>query len=230
MGIYLHRSTGELAVNSDSYIGHRVHLHNTALGQAILAHLPAERVEEIVDRYGLPASTENTITEGIDALRAGWTAFAKTTSRTTTRPVSRGFAALRRRLRTTRVRWRAPSVSPVPPVDSRASDTRKSFPEAQERGQRHRTQYQLHVRARSLSPGSRGLFTFLAKLERRWTRSSNTEKVSDLRRSPPHRYSSVVHLFWRYPRELVDIIDSTNQGVRSHATGTYSPVIRDIFR
>jgi len=63
MGIYLHRSTGELAVNSDSYIGHRVHLHNTALGQAILAHLPAERVEEIVDRYGLPASTENTITE-----------------------------------------------------------------------------------------------------------------------------------------------------------------------
>ncbi|WP_283402395.1 IclR family transcriptional regulator [Halorubrum sp. DM2] len=61
-GIYLHRANGEQAVKSDSYIGHRVHLHNTALGQAILAHLPEERVEEIVDRHGLPETTKNTIT------------------------------------------------------------------------------------------------------------------------------------------------------------------------
>ncbi|WP_129113954.1 IclR family transcriptional regulator [Halegenticoccus tardaugens] len=62
-GIYLYRANGENAVKSDSYIGHRVYLHNTALGQAILAHLSSERVNEIIDRYGLPETTENTITE-----------------------------------------------------------------------------------------------------------------------------------------------------------------------
>lgn len=62
-GIYLHRAHGEDAVKTDSYIGQRVHLHNTALGQAILAHLPNDRVNEILDHHGLPPSTENTITE-----------------------------------------------------------------------------------------------------------------------------------------------------------------------
>lgn len=62
-GIYLHRANGEQAVASDSYIGHRVHLHNTALGQAILAHLSRERVNEILNRHGLPKTTENTITD-----------------------------------------------------------------------------------------------------------------------------------------------------------------------
>lgn len=62
-GIYLHRANGENAVKSDSYIGHRVHLHNTALGQAILAHLPRERAEEIIDRHGLPETTGNTVTD-----------------------------------------------------------------------------------------------------------------------------------------------------------------------
>jgi DNA-binding IclR family transcriptional regulator len=62
-GIYLHRANGENAVKSDSYIGHRVHLHNTALGLAILAHLPRERVDEIFDRHGLPRTTENTVTD-----------------------------------------------------------------------------------------------------------------------------------------------------------------------
>ncbi|WP_248517945.1 IclR family transcriptional regulator [Salinarchaeum laminariae] len=62
-GIYLHRSHGEDAVKTDSYIGQQVHLHNTALGQAILAYLPRDRVNEIIDRHGMPSSTENTITE-----------------------------------------------------------------------------------------------------------------------------------------------------------------------
>lgn len=63
MGIYLHREQGEDAVEVDSYTGHRVHLHNTALGKAILAELPRERVEEILERHGLPATTENTVTD-----------------------------------------------------------------------------------------------------------------------------------------------------------------------
>jgi len=62
-GIYLYRANGEQAVTSDSYIGHRVFLHNTALGQSILAHLPRERVDEIINRHGLPKTTENTITD-----------------------------------------------------------------------------------------------------------------------------------------------------------------------
>lgn len=62
-GVYLHRERGENAVEVDSYTGHRVHLHNTALGKAILAELPHERVVEIIDQHGLPATTENTITE-----------------------------------------------------------------------------------------------------------------------------------------------------------------------
>lgn len=62
-GIYLHRAHGEDAVKTDSYIGQQVHLHNTALGLAILAHLPRDRVNEIIDQHGMPSSTENTITE-----------------------------------------------------------------------------------------------------------------------------------------------------------------------
>ncbi|WP_424005367.1 IclR family transcriptional regulator (plasmid) [Haloarcula salina] len=62
-GVYLHRAHGEDAVKTDSYIGQRVYLHNTALGNAILAHLPRTRVEEIIDQHGMPATTENTISD-----------------------------------------------------------------------------------------------------------------------------------------------------------------------
>ncbi|RDI70179.1 IclR family transcriptional regulator [Halopelagius longus] len=62
-GVYIHREVGEDAVQVDATTGQRVHLHNTGLGKAILAHLPPERVEEILDRHGMPATTENTITD-----------------------------------------------------------------------------------------------------------------------------------------------------------------------
>ena len=61
-GVYLHRAHGLEAVKTDSYIGQRIHLHNTALGKAILAHFPESRVDEIVDHHGMPSSTPNTIT------------------------------------------------------------------------------------------------------------------------------------------------------------------------
>lgn len=63
MGVYLHRGTGSHAVETGSGIGTRRHLHAIASGKAILAHLPSERVEEILERRGLVAFTENTITE-----------------------------------------------------------------------------------------------------------------------------------------------------------------------
>ncbi|MFB6298126.1 MAG: IclR family transcriptional regulator [Salinirussus sp.] len=62
-GVYVCRETGDRAVGVDSYTGHRVSLHNTALGKAILANLPLERVDEIVERHGLPEATESTITD-----------------------------------------------------------------------------------------------------------------------------------------------------------------------
>lgn len=72
-GIYIYRSKGGDAVSVNAYTGHRVYLHNTALGKAILSEMPEGRVEEIIDRHGLPASTEHTINgreELFDALEA----------------------------------------------------------------------------------------------------------------------------------------------------------------
>lgn len=61
--VYLHKVMGEKALQVEVSIGQRAYLHNLAAGKAILAHLPDERVDEIVDRHGLPAQTENTITD-----------------------------------------------------------------------------------------------------------------------------------------------------------------------
>jgi DNA-binding IclR family transcriptional regulator len=48
----------ELATHS----GIRMAMHTTSPGKAILAHLPGERVDAIVDRHGLYGMTEHTIT------------------------------------------------------------------------------------------------------------------------------------------------------------------------
>jgi len=63
LGVFLHRAEGEGSVRIDSYTGQRIYLHGAALGKAILACLSDERVTEIVDRRGLPALTDNTITD-----------------------------------------------------------------------------------------------------------------------------------------------------------------------
>lgn len=62
-GSYLHRARGDQAVKVEEHVGTRVYLHSTALGKAILAHLPAERQEAIVDAHGLPPRTEQTTTD-----------------------------------------------------------------------------------------------------------------------------------------------------------------------
>lgn len=68
-GSYLHRARGDQAVQVEAYTGTRVYLHSTALGKAILAHMPADRVDEIVETHGLPPSTERTLTtrEALDS-------------------------------------------------------------------------------------------------------------------------------------------------------------------
>lgn len=62
LGVYIDYATGNEAVNLDTYLGKRERLHSTAFGKAILAHLPSSRVDRIIDRRGLPAETERTIT------------------------------------------------------------------------------------------------------------------------------------------------------------------------
>lgn len=62
-GVYLYTARGENAVPLDISPGKHVHLHATALGKCILAALPESRVEEIVQARGLPARTDNTITD-----------------------------------------------------------------------------------------------------------------------------------------------------------------------
>lgn len=63
LGVCLYRSPGEDAVQAPVYVGQRDTLHHTAVGKAILAHLPDERVEEIIETRGLEQRTENTITD-----------------------------------------------------------------------------------------------------------------------------------------------------------------------
>ena len=61
--VYLLKETGENAVKTRGYVGKRTTMHDIAAGKAILAHLPDERVAKIVETYGLPRRSENTITD-----------------------------------------------------------------------------------------------------------------------------------------------------------------------
>ena len=54
---------GPDAVNLFAYPGARMPLHAAAPGKAILAHMPDDRVQEIIDRQGLVEMTNQTITD-----------------------------------------------------------------------------------------------------------------------------------------------------------------------
>lgn len=62
-GIYLYQGRGSHALSLDTQTGVRVYLHNCAPGKAVLAFLPRDRVEEILDQQGMPETTSNTITD-----------------------------------------------------------------------------------------------------------------------------------------------------------------------
>lgn len=66
LGIHLHQAKGPSAVGKkyhDFNPQKPDYLHYTATGKAVLSQLPMERVEEIIDKWGLPVMTENTITD-----------------------------------------------------------------------------------------------------------------------------------------------------------------------
>lgn len=69
LGVFVHRYTSNDGVHSDARIGKRVPLHLTSGGKAILANLPSDRLQEILDQRGLPSKTPNSITEYDDLVK-----------------------------------------------------------------------------------------------------------------------------------------------------------------
>jgi DNA-binding IclR family transcriptional regulator len=62
-GIYIHVVGGENAVLTDTQIGKEINLTTAGCGKAILAHLPEERVNDIIDQHGFVENNQNAITD-----------------------------------------------------------------------------------------------------------------------------------------------------------------------
>lgn len=72
-GVVVYKAAGENALETVGRVGWRAYLHTTSAGKAMLAHMPRERVEEIVEQHNLRERTDNTITsmdELLDALES----------------------------------------------------------------------------------------------------------------------------------------------------------------
>lgn len=63
MSVFIYGVAQNESFTFDSTIGTRAYLHANSAGKAILAYLPENEVEDIIDQHGLPAQTENTITD-----------------------------------------------------------------------------------------------------------------------------------------------------------------------
>ncbi|QSW97678.1 IclR family transcriptional regulator [Haloterrigena alkaliphila] len=61
--VILHKESGERSLELGIYSGMIIPLHSNATGKAILAHLPDDRIETIVDTHGLERLTAETITD-----------------------------------------------------------------------------------------------------------------------------------------------------------------------
>ena len=61
--VHVHTAMGDHAVKTDARLGKHTPLNAVSAGKVILANLPEARVRQIIDRRGLPAQTENTITD-----------------------------------------------------------------------------------------------------------------------------------------------------------------------
>ena len=67
--IYIEKLEGTETLRMHSKVGRRAPMHCTAVGKAILAHLPPNVVHETIERRGLPAHTENTMTKKDELLK-----------------------------------------------------------------------------------------------------------------------------------------------------------------
>jgi IclR family acetate operon transcriptional repressor len=61
--VYLHKVDSDKPYEMRSRVGNQLRLHCTAIGKAILAHLPPQEVDAVVTSAGLPARTPATITD-----------------------------------------------------------------------------------------------------------------------------------------------------------------------
>lgn len=62
MGTCVYTTDAKESMDIHMAPGETYHMHATGTGKAILAHLPSDRVDEIVAEHGLPQFTANTIT------------------------------------------------------------------------------------------------------------------------------------------------------------------------
>lgn len=60
--VVVSQALGSNALSTNGRMGNHLHMHCTAGGKALLAHMPDDRVEEILDQHGLVKQTEKTIT------------------------------------------------------------------------------------------------------------------------------------------------------------------------
>lgn len=63
LGVYLYKAEPPRAVRTTAGVGDRRPLHCTGIGKSILSCFSDTHINEIIDRRGLPAKTENTITD-----------------------------------------------------------------------------------------------------------------------------------------------------------------------
>ncbi|WP_227378815.1 IclR family transcriptional regulator [Haladaptatus halobius] len=61
--VQLYKSESPKSIDDDASLGDHFYLHLTATGKAMLAEFSEERVTEIINRWGLPALTDDTITD-----------------------------------------------------------------------------------------------------------------------------------------------------------------------
>jgi DNA-binding IclR family transcriptional regulator len=61
--VYVNKALGERAAPSRGGIGERILLHTASIGKAMLSQFSEERIDEIIDRHGLPGLTEKSITD-----------------------------------------------------------------------------------------------------------------------------------------------------------------------
>jgi DNA-binding IclR family transcriptional regulator len=61
--VFIHSASGNKMGWAHERMGNRLSLHSTAIGKAILSELSRRRIEQIIDKWGLPAETDRTITD-----------------------------------------------------------------------------------------------------------------------------------------------------------------------
>lgn len=61
--VILYKAEFGEAIYDNTSTGEFTHMHWTAIGKSLLAHLPESRVEDVIADHGLPAATDRTITD-----------------------------------------------------------------------------------------------------------------------------------------------------------------------